>query len=353
MTQQIVRFDPRTASRDEWARWHVYRRLRHAEESPGDPLLSDEKEELERKRDDPEGDDFIHVAVDPATGAFVGNLYFGVFKETAPSYATNGDQAWLGVAVIRPYRRRGIGCELLGLVPDLARKHKIRILSGWVTEDDGRSFLRAFGAKVGSRRRENRLDLGRIEWSMVEAWAREGPVRSPGSRLRWFDGRIDEDLLDRYAEVYTEVGNQQPTDDLDIGDFVRDAAWFRDRADRFASMGETWWTLASVEPDGAVSGLTEVIYEPEEGDRIYQGLTGVREPYRGRGLGKWLKAEMLLRTRRQYPEVRIVSTWNATTNAAMLAINDALGFREHRVSEMPQVSVEALEAWLARAKTVA
>jgi len=103
------------------------------------------------------------------------------------------------------------------------------------------------------------------------------------------------------------------------------------------------------EPDGAVSGQTEIIYEPEEGDRIYQGLTGVREAYRGRGLGKWLKAEMLLRVRRELPQVRIVSTWNATTNAAMLAINERLGFREHRVSEMPQVDVAAIEAWLARA----
>jgi predicted nucleotidyltransferase len=48
-----------------------------------------------------------------------------------------------------------------------------------------------------------------------------------------------------------------------------------------------------------------------------------------------------------------VSTWNATTNAAMLAINEALGFREHRVSEMPQMTVAALEAWLSRAKDVA
>jgi len=93
-----------------------------------------------------------------------------------------------------------------------------------------------------------------------------------------------------------------------------------------------------------------MVYNPDDVHLIGQGLTGVREPFRGRGLGKWLKAEMLLRLRQEFPQVRIVSTWNATTNAAMLAINDALGFREARVSEMPQMSVEALEAWLARAR---
>jgi len=350
---EITPFDPKTASRDAWARYHAFRRARHAEHSPEDPIASDEKEELAMKRDDPEGDQFLYGAVEPATGVLIGGLWMGVLKETAPSYTTNGHIAWLDVSVLGSHRRNGIGTALLRLVPELCRERGIRLLMGWVMEEDGKSFARAVGAKIGSRRRENRLDLDRLDWPMVEGWARAGPAQSPGSRLRWFDGRIDDGVLNDYANVYTELMNQQPRDDLDTGDFVRDAAWFRDRADRFASLGETWWTLASVEPSGSVSGLTEVIYEPEEPDRLYQGLTGVREGQRGRGLGKWLKAEMLLRVRRELPGVRIVSTWNATTNDAMLAINERLGFREHRVSEMPQMTVEALEGWLDRADAAA
>ena len=48
--------------------------------------------------------------------------------------------------------------------------------------------------------------------------------------------------------------------------------------------------------------------------------------------------------------VRVVSAWNATTNAAMLAINEKPGFRELRVAEMPPMTVDALEAYLARAR---
>lgn len=353
MGLQIVPFEPKTASREEWARYHAYRRIRHAEESPEDPLNSDEKEEIAMRRDDPEGEDFIYAATDPGSGAMVGILWFGVYRETAPSYATNGHIAWTGVSVIEPYRRRGIGTSLFRVIPGLAHAHKVRLLTGWATEGDGKAFLRVLGAKVGSRRRENRLDLERVDWSMVGGWAHAGPTRSPGTTLRWFRGSIDEDVLDAYATVYTEIGNQQPWDDLELGDFIHDPAWFRDRADRFASVGETWLTVISMEPDGAISGLTEMVYDPEDVHIIGQGLTGVREAHRGRGLGKWLKAEMLLRVREEFPQVRVVSTWNATTNAAMLAINDALGFREHRVSEMPQMGVEALEAWLARAKAPA
>lgn len=350
MDARIVPFEPKTASREAWARYHAFRRIRHAEESPGDPLNSDEKEEIEMKRDDPEGDEFIHAAMDPASGAMIGILWFGVFKETSPSYATNGHMAWTGASVMQADRRRGIGTALLRLVPGLARAHKIRLLTGWATEDDGKAFVRALGAKVGSRRRENRLDFDRVDWPMVVSWAREGPTRSPGTTIRWFRGRIDDDALEAYAKLFTEIANQQPWDDLERGDFIHDAAWFRDRADRFASLGDTWLTAISVEPDGSISGLTDMVYDPDEVYIIGQGLTGVREANRGRGLGKWLKAEMLLHVREAFPQVRTVSTWNATTNAAMLAINDALGFREHRVSEMPQMTVEALESWLSQAR---
>jgi len=347
---EVVPFEPTTASREEWARYHAFRRIRHAEESPEDPLNSDQQEEIAMKREDPEGDDSIYAALESRTGAQVGILWFGWYKESAPSYATNGHIAWSGAAVTEPYRRRGIGTALLRRVPELARAHRITTLTGWTTEADGKSFVKALGAKVASLRRENRLQLDRVNWSMVDAWAREGPKRSPGTTLRWFRGRIDEDILETFATVFTEIMNQQPWDDMEHGEFIHDAAWFRDRADRFAEVGEDWLTVVSLEPSGEISGLTEMLYNPEDVHIVGQGLTGVREPFRGRGLGKWLKAEMLLRARKEFSQVRTVSTWNATTNAAMLAINEALGFREHRVSEMPQMTVESLEAWLERAR---
>src|SRR2546422_8032615 len=305
------------------------------------------------KRDDPEGEDLVRVAVDPATGAFVGTLWFSHFFETAPSYATNGHLAWTGVAVTTPFRRRGVGRLLLQRIPDLARKYRITQLLSWVTEADGKAFLKAIGVRPAQYRRENRLDLDRVDWPMVAAWAGGGPGRSPGTTLRWFRSRIDDDIIEAYAKVYTEVGNQQPWDDVEVGEFVTTPELLRDKADRLAAIGSTWLTVISTEADGAISGLTEMIYDPEDDYLIEQGLTGVREAYRGRGLGKWIKAAMLLRVRGEFPPVRTVSTWNATTNAAMLAINDALGFREHRVSEMPQMTVAALEAWLARATATA
>jgi GNAT superfamily N-acetyltransferase len=72
--------------------------------------------------------------------------------------------------------------------------------------------------------------------------------------------------------------------------------------------------------------MTEITYTPQQPHLIEQELTGVRQAYRGRGLGKWLKAEMLFFIRSEYPDARFVDTGNADHNAPMLSINQRMGF---------------------------
>ncbi|MEE9601209.1 MAG: N-acetyltransferase, partial [Thermoplasmata archaeon] len=63
-------------------------------------------------------------------------------------------------------------------------------------------------------------------------------------------------------------------------------------------------------------------------------------------LGKWLKAAMLLRVREKFPQIQVVVTDNATSNAAMLSINERLGFRPHKEGVWAQITLEALEDYL-------
>src|SRR2546422_8925096 len=145
------------------------------------------------KRDDPEGEDLVRVAVDPATGAFVGTLWFSHFFETAPSYATNGHLAWTGVAVTTPFRRRGVGRLLLQRIPDLARKYRITQLLSWVTEADGKAFLKAIGVRPAPYRRGNRLGPGRGDRPLGAGGGGGGAPRSPGARARGGRHRVPSD----------------------------------------------------------------------------------------------------------------------------------------------------------------
>ncbi len=56
-------------------------------------------------------------------------------------------------------------------------------------------------------------------------------------------------------------------------------------------------------------------------------LTGVKDHHRGRGLGKWLKSEMMFFIKEKYPKATVLCTGNADSNAPMLSINNRMGFK--------------------------
>ena len=165
---------------------------------------------------------------------------------------------------------------------------------------------------------------------MVEEWEEAGPVRSPRSTLEWLDDHVPDAIAEEYCEVLTEALNEAPRDELATGDTNITPEVNRHWEDTIKESGGRFLEVVSREEDGAVSGVTAMGYWPDEKTMIHQFITGVRPVYRGRGLGKWLKAANLLRVRREFPQVTVVLTDNAITNEAMLSINERLGFQKHR-----------------------
>jgi GNAT superfamily N-acetyltransferase len=110
------------------------------------------------------------------------------------------------------------------------------------------------------------------------------------------------------------------------------------------AQGMSEYTMLTREPDGVISGITDVQYAPYQPTMIHQGFTGVRADARGRGLGKWLKAAMLLHVRDLYPQLEVVITENAGSNAPMLAINTRMGFKQYRAGTEYQITRDELYA---------
>lgn len=63
---------------------------------------------------------------------------------------------------------------------------------------------------------------------------------------------------------------------------------------------------------------------------IHQRFTGVKEAFRGKGIGKWLKADLLFYIRDTLPGAKFIDTGNAGNNAPMLSINERMGFKLHK-----------------------
>ncbi len=347
MEIELRAFDSSKATKEQWRMYHDYRYKRYPEAFPGDPVTADEVVEenircmLEESYLETH---FVHQRENP--GAPIGMVRIATLKESSAAYEENKHFCQVvNLELLTPYRGNGIGKQLLEVVLNFAKKHGKSLLLCQVTEDHGKRFMRKLKAKEALSAIENRLDLKKLDWNMVDEWTKEGPVRSPDSKIEFFQD-VPEEMIEEYCRVYNEVGNQAPREDLEIGDYTFTPERRRQLEESRKSGGGTWITAITREPNGDISGLTEVIYLPSKAPLIFQDLTGVPEKYRGSGKGKWLKAIMLLEIKRRFPNVTSMSTGNATTNAPMLSINNRLGFKPYKEIIIAQMRTDDLENYL-------
>jgi GNAT superfamily N-acetyltransferase len=251
------------------------------------------------------------------------------------------------VYVRRPWRRRGLGWRLLRVVVDEAlivgRSHLM-----WSTYDSlpgGEAWSRRVGGRIGRVNRNSELLLADVDWERVESWVAEGPRRAAGYRLEFWEGPLPEHVIDDAARFH-HLMNTQPRDDLEVGDVHVDADQVAEVDRHLAESGRLRWTLFVRDREDRLVGGTELTFEPWEPRTAQQQNTATDPDHRGRGLAKWAKAATLLRLRREHPEVVRVRTGNAFSNDAILAINQALGFRVVEVRTEWQGTVAAMRELL-------
>lgn len=332
--------DPATATPDFWKRYHELRRIRQAETRPDDPPRSDEDEEAAMKRHSPsELPARFEIAQD---GAMLSFLYAESVTPGAPGYDTNAHLMWADIYVHPRFRRRRIGASWVPVLAGLMRERSCTTANLYTEDEPGHGFCRWLGAEPKMTDVESRLDLQQLDWAMVERWAAEGPRRSPGSRLEVYDGRLPAEMLPEVAPQVTALLNTMPFEELDHGEIVVTAGELTDYYERLELVGEKLHTVIVREAGGVISGFTDVTWARHRPQLLMQQFTGVKPEARGRGLGKWMKAAMLLHMRTLYPDARWIATENAGSNAPMRAINRMLGFRQYRVGTTYQVTLDRL-----------
>lgn len=339
-----LRVDPGSADATLWKRFHELRRLRHDELWPEDPLLPDEVIETRMKRIDPfESHQYFEMSRD---GVMVSSFHGETVTPANPEYATNKHLYWADAYVRSDQRRKGAGGLWLRVLAREMDEHGCTVVGFNAEHQEGHEFLAWLGAKPKLTEIESRLALAGVDWTMVERWVDEGQARSPETRLEIYDGPLPEEMWPDFAAQRTALLNTMPFEDLDLGDIVVTPARIREWNEQSALAHKVLHNVLTREPDGSISGMTDVEWAPYSRTHIQQEFTGVLPSARGRGIGKWIKAAMLLHIRELYPDAQWVVTGNAHSNAPMLKINRALGFQPYRTAVEYQITRDELGAKL-------
>jgi GNAT superfamily N-acetyltransferase len=220
---------------------------------------------------------------------------------------------WL---LVRPESRcRGLGTSLYERVERDLLDRGARKLKTTVFDADGKRFAAEQGYEETRSERLSQLDVRTAD--LAELPALEAAVAREGFRLAPL-----RELLDRPRELHAmhmEAAKDMPGDDPH-----RDRAYREWRED---ALGDPLLEL-----DGSMNVLHgdmpaafAWIVVDREGRRGEHELTGTVRAYRGRGLARLAKLAVVRWCREN--GIDTLFTSNDSANAAMLAINDRLGYR--------------------------
>ena len=247
----------------------------------------------------------------------------------------------VGVRVLPDVRGRGIARMLLGAVVGLVPDAVDTVRTSASTED-GIAFARHFAFEPAHRTSTNRLVLDQVDRDVVDTWAQD----IQGFSVIAIDGRVPDDLAPQFADLWNVMG------DAPRGDHPpRARAMTVERIRSFEQQLTdclVWHLIARDDVSGELAAFTTVIIDPQAPGTVFQQDTAVRPQFRGRGVAKLLKARMLQRILTECEDSRDVRTNNADANAAMVAINNRLGFEQYRAVTELQAPIAHVRAALER-----
>ena len=262
----------------------------------------------------------------------------------------NLHMAQFDIMVLSEYRQRGIGKQILNLIAEAAEadQRKLLICETHDRIPGGEAFMQHIGAKRGLEAHVNQLKTSELDQKLIREWLQIGQINSSEFEIGVWEGNYPEEQLDEIVQLL-ELTNQQPIGDLEIEDMHYTSQQLREMEKMDEARGNQRTTSYVLEKEsGKFAGYTETVWNANRPEIVRQDMTGVFPQYRGKGLGKWLKAAMLERMLKLHPEIKFVRTQNADTNAAMLKINKELGFKPYMSSVLWQMEINHVMEYLGK-----
>lgn len=264
------------------------------------------------------------------------------------SHAPEAKVTDINIEVLPDFRGNGIATRVLGQLEQVSIDEGRTTIQSWplhspVDElphlpsptgfghlsaaDPGAKFLLGHGFTLEQIERVSFLDLPLAPDVLAELRS-EAQSRAVGYRIHEWVGRTPQRWRSDLAVLRSRMSIDAPSADLDVDELVWDVERI-DALDTGYLSGGTHVVTAAAEhlQSGTLAGFTELAVADSSSGAASQMDTLVHGNHRGHRLGMLLKVANLQALTAAYPQVRLVTTFNAEENRPMLTVNEAIGFR--------------------------
>lgn len=340
----LKRFDPDTATDADFQARIDYLNTYRKEAMPDDPPRSLEASIINAKSWKLFENDRLEVWNLWKDDSIIAELFANVSLDK-----DNKHLVWVDIAILQPCRRQGYGRLLLEKLVEMAERYDRTLVMSDTTSkiSSGGLFAEHLGARKGNETHTNQLVLAEVDVTLLQSWRDHAKAAAQDFGMGFWGDTFPEEEIQAIATMM-QVMNDAPRGDLEIEDWQTTPEDLRQTEAYRKARGEERWVLYVRHKSRELAGYTETFWDPENSENLTQGDTGVLPKYRGHGLGKWLKAAMIQKVLAERPIVKRIRTGNADSNAPMLAINHALGFKPYIAETVWQIEVEKIKSYLQR-----
>jgi len=239
----------------------------------------------------------------------------------------NTHLGYLEVTVDPLVRRRGLGRKLFEAgVERIREEGRTLVLIDGSDHAASVAFADAMGLDRASEEVQRRLQLTTLDWTRLDHEFGEAGDRARDYELLQMPGGTPDGMLTAIARM-TEAINDAPTDDLQIEDEVFSPERLRAFEAAQEARGRRLYRLVVRHgAAGELAGHTMVGIDNERPWHGWQYDTSVLRTHRGHRLGLLLKIGMVRWLAEEEPQLRTLDTWNASSNAHMIRVNEVLGY---------------------------